>query len=64
MDTIYDPLPAEVLENLEILCADLDEKIPSKELDRNLLIATWNIRGFGNLTISSLIRMNTYIVVL
>ena len=50
MATIYDPLPAEVLENLEILCADLDEKIPSKELDRNLLIASWNIRGFGNLT--------------
>ena len=50
MATIYDRLPAEVLENLEILCADLDEKIPSKELDRNLLIASWNIRGFGNLT--------------
>lgn len=50
MATIYDPLPLEVLENLAILSADLDEKIPSKELDRNLLIASWNIRAFGNLT--------------
>ena len=49
-NTIYDPLPAEVAENLELLKRDLDLKIPSKELDRNLLIATWNIRAFGNLT--------------
>ena len=50
MSTIYDPLPLEVQENLAKLKADLDEKIPSKELDRNLLIASWNIRAFGNLT--------------
>ena len=49
-NTIYDPLPTEVAENLELLKRDLDLKIPSKELDRNLLIATWNIRAFGNLT--------------
>ncbi len=29
---------------------DLDQKVPFKELDRNLLIATWNIRAFGNFT--------------
>ena len=45
-----DPQPQEVKENLEELLRDLDEKVPSKQLDRNLLIATWNIRGFGDLT--------------
>ncbi len=49
-NTIYDPLPLEVAENLDFLKRDLDEKVPSKELDRNLLIATWNIRAFGDLT--------------
>ena len=49
-NTIYDPLPPEVAENLEMLKRDLDERVPSKELDKNLLIATWNIRGFGNFT--------------
>ena len=42
-NTIYDPLPVEVAKNLELLKRDLDLKVPSKELDRNLLIATWNI---------------------
>jgi endonuclease/exonuclease/phosphatase family metal-dependent hydrolase len=28
----------------------LDEKVPAKIPDRNLLIATWNIRSFGDLT--------------
>ena len=49
-NTIYDPLPIEVAENLAELREDLDQKVPFKELDRNLLIATWNIRGFGNFT--------------
>ena len=49
-NTIYDPLPLEVLENLAELREDLDQKVPFKELDRNLLIATWNIRDFGNFT--------------
>jgi endonuclease/exonuclease/phosphatase family metal-dependent hydrolase len=49
-NTIYDPLPLEVVENLAELREDLDQKVPFKELDRNLLIATWNIRGFGNFT--------------
>ena len=50
MSTIYDTIPDEVRDNLDLLRADLDEKIPSKELDKNLLIASWNIRSFGNLT--------------
>ena len=49
-DTIYDELPIEVATNLAELREDLDQKVPFKELDRNLLIATWNIRGFGNFT--------------
>ena len=49
-DTIYDELPLEVAQNLAELREDLDNKVPFKELDRNLLIATWNIRAFGNFT--------------
>ncbi|PVW13940.1 endonuclease/exonuclease/phosphatase family protein [Marixanthomonas spongiae] len=50
MDSILDPMPASVSENLKLFQADLSSKIPAKALDRNLLIATWNIRAFGNLT--------------
>lgn len=50
MITITDTPPSEVQDNLNMLKADLDSKIPSKRLDKNLLIATWNIRAFGNLT--------------
>jgi endonuclease/exonuclease/phosphatase family metal-dependent hydrolase len=50
MPTILDIPPQEVLQNLEILKSDLDDKLPSKKLDKNLLIASWNIRAFGNLT--------------
>jgi endonuclease/exonuclease/phosphatase family metal-dependent hydrolase len=30
--------------------AALDAAIPAKQLDRNLLLASWNIRGFGDVT--------------
>ena len=50
MDSILDALPASVSDNLALLRADLSTKIPAKALDRNLLIATWNIRAFGDLT--------------
>lgn len=50
MFSITDIPPSDVQENLNLLKADLNAKIPSKQLDRNLLIATWNIRAFGNLT--------------
>ncbi|MCX2682062.1 hypothetical protein OOZ15_19075 [Galbibacter sp. EGI 63066] len=46
MPTIYDTPPIEVQQDLELLKQDLDQKIPAKQLDRNLLIATWNIRVF------------------
>ncbi len=42
--------PKEILEELSLLISVLDEQIPPKKLDRNVLICTWNIRAFGNLT--------------
>ncbi|WP_456460611.1 endonuclease/exonuclease/phosphatase family protein [Lutibacter sp.] len=50
MPTILETPPIEVQNNLLKLGKDLDLKIPSKKLDKNLLIASWNIRAFGNLT--------------
>ena len=50
MPKILDTPPPIVIENLKLLATDLDQKIPSKCLDKNLLIASWNIRAFGNLT--------------
>ncbi|WP_417882298.1 endonuclease/exonuclease/phosphatase family protein [Xanthomarina gelatinilytica] len=50
MPTIFDIPPQKVQQDLELLKQDLDVRIPSKKLDKNLLIASWNIRAFGNLT--------------
>ena len=50
MTKILDKPPIEIQENLKLLKEDLDNKIPSKRLDKNLLIASWNIRAFGDLT--------------
>tara|TARA_R100000935_G_scaffold53962_1_gene82267 strand:+ start:15737 stop:16699 length:963 start_codon:yes stop_codon:yes gene_type:complete len=50
MNSITDIPPIEILENLDLLRSDLGSKIPPKKLDQNLLIASWNIRAFGNLT--------------
>jgi endonuclease/exonuclease/phosphatase family metal-dependent hydrolase len=36
--------------DLEALATALDQAIPAKTFDRNLLIATWNIRRFGSLS--------------
>ena len=49
MPLISDPPPEDVLRDLRKLRDDLDQVIPAKSLDRNLLIATWNIRAFGGL---------------
>lgn len=43
-------IPAEIAAELAELETVLDHSIPSKSLDRNLLIATWNIRAFGDIT--------------
>ncbi|MBU2951247.1 endonuclease/exonuclease/phosphatase family protein [Tamlana agarivorans] len=50
MPTILDQPPLEVTRNVELLKLDLNKKLPSKKLDENLLIASWNIRAFGDLT--------------
>ena len=48
--TIFDKPPGQVQAELDALAAALDSELPAKELDRNLLIATWNIRAFGSVT--------------
>jgi len=50
MPRITDSPPAAIAQELAELDLALDDAIPPKALDRNLLIATWNIRAFGNLT--------------
>ncbi len=50
MPQITDTPPDEIQVDLAQLRAALDRDIPAKALDRNLLIATWNIRAFGDLT--------------
>src|SRR5215207_11366108 len=47
---VTDPTPQEVLADLLQLRSMLDTDIPAKVLDRNLLITTWNVRAFGDLT--------------
>ncbi len=44
-----EPIPIEYEEEYKLLVADLDSRLPDKALDKNLLIATWNLRGFGDL---------------
>jgi endonuclease/exonuclease/phosphatase family metal-dependent hydrolase len=45
-----DPVPADVAAEHRALAAALDAVVPPRQLDSNLLIATWNIRAFGGLT--------------
>jgi endonuclease/exonuclease/phosphatase family metal-dependent hydrolase len=50
MPNITDTPPPLVQQNIAELRAALHTSIPARRLDQNLLIATWNIRGFGNIT--------------
>jgi endonuclease/exonuclease/phosphatase family metal-dependent hydrolase len=50
MPSITDPPPPEVAAELAELRSLLDAEIPRKILDHNVLIATWNLRAFGELT--------------
>ncbi len=44
-------VPAATSQDLERLRQGFaDQEVPSKKLDHNLLIATWNLRAFGGLT--------------
>jgi endonuclease/exonuclease/phosphatase family metal-dependent hydrolase len=47
---ILDEVPAELLPDLRMLRTRLSADIPPKRLDHNLLVATWNIRAFGDLS--------------
>ena len=63
---VTEPPPEEVSADLARLRLALDDDLPAKALDRNLLIATWNVRAFGDLTekwkSSSLIACQTQMV--
>jgi endonuclease/exonuclease/phosphatase family metal-dependent hydrolase len=50
MPEITDAPPADIAEDLRELRAALDDVVPAKRLDNNLIIGTWNIREFGGLT--------------
>ncbi len=50
MPSIFDNPPADVQQELALLRQNLNSSIPSKQLTDNVLIATWNIRAFGDLT--------------
>jgi hypothetical protein len=50
MPQIVDPLPQDLGDKFARLSAALDETIPARQLDRNLLVATWNVRAFGGVT--------------
>ena len=50
MPHVTDTPPTDVRADLETLATALDEAIPSRIVDENILIGTWNIREFGGLT--------------
>ncbi|MFC6723543.1 endonuclease/exonuclease/phosphatase family protein [Halobium palmae] len=50
MPTITDDPPVDIQSDLTELHAALDENVPSRKIDRNLLIGTWNLCNFGSLT--------------
>jgi hypothetical protein len=50
MPEITDLPPQDVADELRLLRTALDLEIPAKQIDRNLLVATWNLRVFGDLT--------------
>ncbi|MDY0088745.1 MAG: endonuclease/exonuclease/phosphatase family protein [Flavobacteriaceae bacterium] len=50
MNSILDTPSQATMNDLKELGSDLDVKIPPKKLEKNLLIATWNIRTFGDIT--------------
>lgn len=50
MTNILDTPPQKIIDNLLTLKSDLDLKLPPKKLEKNILISTWNIRAFGDIT--------------
>ncbi len=50
MPTILDAPPTKVQHDIEQLRGYLERHVPPKRPDKNLLIATWNLRAFASLT--------------
>lgn len=50
IDKILQAPPTEIENELIALRKELDTEVPKKTVDQNLLIATWNLRSFGDLT--------------
>jgi hypothetical protein len=50
MPAVTDSLPVPLAAKLLELRSALDAAIPAKQLDRNLLVGTWNLRAFGGVT--------------
>jgi hypothetical protein len=50
MPQIVDPLPQDLVASFAHLCSELDAVVPPRQLDRNILVATWNVRAFGGVT--------------
>lgn len=50
MSEITDKPTESILKEISILNADLNKCIPALGKDKNVLIATWNLRAFGDLT--------------
>ncbi len=50
MPSILDQPPEDVAAELAALRTTLDGAIPARAIDRNLLVATWNLRAFSDLT--------------
>jgi hypothetical protein len=50
MPQIVDPLPQDLVASFAQLSSELDAVIPPRQLDRNILVATWNLRAFGGVT--------------
>lgn len=50
MPKITEQPPHHIAEEIRLLNNNLDAMISAKKLDKNVLIATWNIRAFGGLT--------------
>jgi hypothetical protein len=50
MPQIVDSLPQDLVASFAHLSSELDAVIPPRQLDRNILVATWNLRAFGGVT--------------
>ena len=50
MSKITETPPPHIVQEIEQFNKALDGLVPSKQLDRNVLIGTWNLRAFGGLT--------------